>query len=245
MGPLEIHVLRDDRGAARAAAVRIASLVEAALAERDRCSIALSGGSTPRKLHAELASPALSDRIEWGRLAFYWGDERCVPPSHEASNYRMARETLLDRVPLDEAQIHRIRGEIEPAHAAQEYEDVLRASLATPEPRFDLLLLGLGEDGHTASLFPGRPELDELARLVVPVIRPTAPPHRVSLTLSAINAAGCVLFLVTGARKAEAVARVLGRARRDEGLPAARVRPASGRVLWFLDSEAAGTLSGD
>lgn len=186
--------------------------------------VALAGGSTPKDLYA-----ALVDRpVPWGRTRFYWGDERCVPPEHADSNYRMAREALLSKVPVPPENIHRIQAER--PDAAELYEAEL-------EGRFDLVLLGMGPDGHTASLFPDTEALREAKRLVLANWVPKLGARRITLTYPALNAARNVLFLVSGPDKARAAGEVL---REGKVLPAGLVRPADGRLIWLLDRPAAG-----
>ncbi len=202
-----------------------------------RATIALAGGSTPRAAYQQLAGRC----PPWGRVAFYFGDERCVPPDAEGSNYGMAREALLDRIPLRPDQVHRVLGELPPEEAAARAEEDLRATVAgTPWPVLDLVLLGMGADGHTASLFPGSPEVEEARRLAVPVHRPQMPqPWRVSLTLPVLNAARRVLFVVGAGDKAATVRRAI---EGDPSIPAGRVRPVDGTLTWLLTEEAAAEI---
>jgi len=220
---------------AEAAARTVADELAAALERSGSAALALSGGSTPRTLYRLLALPEHRASIAWDRVDVFFGDERCVPPIDVDSNYRMAHETLLGPLQLDSERVHRIRGELGAEQAAAEYEELLRARLG-PAPRLDLVLLGMGGDGHTASLFPGAPALDERRRLAVAARAPVEPRERVTLTFPALNAARRVLFLVAGVDKAPAVARV---AAGDASAPAARVRPAEGSCTWMLDRAAA------
>ncbi|MEQ1860746.1 MAG: 6-phosphogluconolactonase [Chthoniobacteraceae bacterium] len=200
----------------------------AAIAERGLFRLALSGGDTPRVIHAAMAR--LAPDFPWGKVQITFGDERCVPPDDKDSNYRMAHESLLSAVPIPEGNIFRMRGEIDPAVAAREYEAKLAAVAARcGEPRYvhDLLLLGLGPDGHTASIFPGSPALDETTRNVLPVIGPKPPPQRLTMTFPLINAARSVVFLVKDAGKAQVVAEVQAA---DPRHPASRVTSAT----WLL-----------
>jgi 6-phosphogluconolactonase len=195
------------------------------------CRLALSGGNTPRAIHRELVS--IGGDVPWNHVQVTFGDERWVPPDHVDSNYRMARESLLDLVPIPPGNIFRIRGEIDPEAAAREYEAKLGAvATRSGEARYvhELLLLGIGEDGHTASLFPGSPALDETERNVIPAIGPKPPPQRITMTFPLLNAARHVCFLVTGAGKRQIVEDILAG---DLRYPAARVRPA--RTTWLLD----------
>jgi 6-phosphogluconolactonase len=223
---VELVVLPDAEGAARAAAER---LVEAA---RTSAAVGLSGGSTPRRAY-ELAAQLESN---WGRAAVWWGDERCVPPHDARSNYRMAREALLDRLSRS-PEVHRIRGELPPEDGAAAYETELG------DLRLDLAFMGLGPDGHTASLYPGAATLDERERRVVaaePGLEPFVP--RVTLTLPALRASREVLFLVTGADKADAARRAFGE-EPSKATPASLLRSDEGRTVAILDAAAARDLS--
>ena len=233
----EIVVVPDLPALADEAAARIERVALDAPAG-ERATIALAGGGTPKATYQQLAGRC----PPWGRVEFFFGDERCVPPDDEGSNYGMAREALLDRIPLRPSQVHRVLGELPPEEAARRAEDDLRASVAgAPYPVFDLVLLGMGPDGHTASLFPGAPELDETRRLMVPVHRPDLPqPWRVSLTLPVINAARRVLMVVGNPEKAEMVRRAVSG---DESIPAGRLRPA-GKLTWLVTEDAASQLEG-
>ena len=151
----ELHVLHTTEEAAQAKARFVAALAEECLLTQDRFTIALSGGSTPRRLYQILASPPYAEGMAWDRWRIFWGDERCVPSDHQDSNFRMAKEALLDHVPIPPSQVYRMRGEVGPEDAAEEYETAVLDVFQTPMPSFDLILLGVGDDGHTASLFPG------------------------------------------------------------------------------------------
>ena len=245
-----LDVVPSAEAVAAAGAEHVIAAADAAIAARGRFTLGLSGGSTPKRLYERLASPELAARIAWSHVDAFWGDERCVPPDDPASNYRLAREALLDRVPIPAAQIHRIRGEDEPVAAAAAYEAELRRALATPAgpPRtdpgacLDVLLLGMGDNGHTLSLFPGDPALDERERWVRAVRVDAVPPSRVTLTAAVANAAADVLFLVAGRDKAAMLARVLRGPRDPRALPAQLIAPASGRVRWLVDTAAASAL---
>jgi len=205
-----------------------------AIGERGRFLVALSGGKTPRPLYERLAA---SVELDWAAVDLFWADERCVPPADPRSNYQSAREALLDRVPIPADRIHRIAGELDPLAAADAYEIELRRALAEAG-RLDLILLGIGMDGHTASLFPRHQTLTETERWVVPVHAPAAPPWRVTMTLPLINAARHVLFLATGAEKAEAVRDLAD----GKPLPAAMVYPTNGDLTFLIDEDAASLL---
>ena len=224
------------------AAERFVRIAAEATASRGRFTVALAGGATPRGLYSRLAAEPRRSAVDWRRTWVFLGDERCVPPSDRESNYRMAHDTLLAHVPIPESQVFRIRGEDpDPAAAAAEYETHLRGAFA-PEPvRLDLVLLGMGLDGHTASLFPGSPALDETQRLVVPVdIRAAVVSSRITLTTVALNTARHVLFLVSGGEKARSLAAVVTNP--GSSLPAARVRPRDGTLTWIVDRAAAARL---
>lgn len=243
----EIRILDDGTELAQEAADLFVWLGEQAIREGRRFQVALSGGSTPRALHAALAGRPFASRLDWSQVEFYFGDERCVPPDHSESNYGMANETLFRPLKIPAKQIFRMAGEA-PDHdrAAREYEEVLRKQVCpnrSPWPVFDLILLGLGEDAHTASLFPGTPALDESRRLVVANLAPQGITHRITLTAPAINYARTILFLVGGAGKANAVERVLhDRAVDERHAPAKLIRPVAGRLIWMLDRAAASAL---
>lgn len=238
----EILVVPDAESLAHEAAQQVAGLAREAAEFRGRFSVALSGGSTPGRLYRLLAEEPYRTQIPWEQVHLFWGDERCVPPDDPGSNYRLAGEMLISRVPIPPENVYRVRGELGAQGAAQSYEQTLEEFFCGPRPRFDLVLLGLGEDGHTASLFPGSPLLAETERLVAPAraLYQDRPAERVTLTLPAINAARQVLFLVAGSEKAEAVRAVL------EGpagqLPAQQIRPTAGQLTWLLDASAASLL---
>lgn len=241
MWPVRTFV--DPAALAEGAAREVASVAQETVARRGACTVALAGGSTPRELYETLSAEPYSSAVDWSRIRICWGDERCVAPDHRASNYRMALESLLSRVPIPEEAIHRIRGELQPARAASEYEALLRRVTGEALPRLDLVLLGMGTDGHTASLFPDTPNLLEEQRLVVATLAPAEPRYRVSLTLRAFNAARVVLILVQGREKA-ATLRQVSEARQGESrLPAAHIRPEHGRVLWLVDRAAAAEIA--
>ena len=216
----------------REAAGFILTEMRAAVAARGFCRLALSGGNTPRKINAELVAQAAG--FAWNHVQITFGDERCVPPEHADSNYRMARETLLEPAGIPDGNVFRIKGEIEPDAAAREYEARLHAVAARlGEPRYvhDVLLLGLGEDGHTASLFPGSPALAEMERNVIPAIGPKPPPQRITMTFPLLNAARHVIFLANGAAKRPLIEQILAG---TGDYPAARVQPDAGRVTWLV-----------
>ena len=242
-----IVVAPDAAALMRVAAGEVARRAEDAVAARGRFTLALAGGSTPRRLYGLLADARepFRDRVDWGRTHVFFGDERHVHPDGAESNYGMARAALLSKVPIRPEHVHRMRGEETDADAAaRDYEAELRTALgAAPGevPRLDLVLLGLGGDGHTASLFPGTAALDEPVRLAVAPWVERLGAHRITLTFPVLDAARAVAFLVSGADKAPRVADVLEGA--GAALPAGRVRPRDGELAWLLDAPAARLLT--
>lgn len=222
----------------------IADLAVQAIAERDRFVIALAGGGTPRPIYARLATPGFSDGIDWSKVHVFFGDERCVPPNDSRSNYRMAREALLDHVPLPSGNIHRIRGEDDPAQAALAYEqEVQRLFRTSSPPPFDLICLGMGDNGHTASLFPGSAALREQVRWVAPQYVEVMKTWRVTFTPVLINAARHVAFLVEGAGKAEMLWNILEGPYQPDVLPAQLIQPVNGQLHWLVDAAAAARVT--
>ena len=238
----DTHILPTEEDTARAAAELVSALATKAAETKGRFTVALSGGSTPRLLYSQLSSPRFASYIAWDKWHVFWSDERCVPPDHAESNYRLAKEHLLDRVPILPDQVYRLRGELDPSEAAQEYERQFRGVFGEAKPVFDLVLLGIGEDGHTASLFPGTEALHKERRLVVANWVPQFAAWRLTFTLPLINAAAVIVFLVTQESKAAVVRRVLQSPGDGVLLPAARVRSFSGTVHWFLTDAAAKLL---
>lgn len=241
----DIVICRDSADLNRRAAEEFIRLAHRAVESAARFTVALSGGSTPRGLYELLALDAYKERVPWPRVHLFWGDERCVAPDHPDSNYRMVREALLSRISLPEENVHRMAGEQEPALAASEYENELKKSFHLSEgvlPRFDLILLGIGEEGHTASLFPGSAALGESRHMVVAHYVEKLKTHRLTLTLPVLNQGAEVVFLVSGHKKAEIVKEVLANDGASSMLPAARVRPLAGRLTWLITQDAAALL---
>ena len=243
----EIKFLPTAAELARAAAAEVVAQARVAVARAGRFTLVLSGGSTPRTLFTLLADePAFRDALPWTQTHFFWGDERHVAADHVDSNYRMAREAMLAKVPVPETNIHRIPSENPDANAAAlAYEQTLRQVFATATgefPRFDLVLLGMGTDGHTASLFPGTKALAETQRLVVANWVEKLNTWRITLTASSINHAAQVLFLVNGPDKAAPLHAVLQGARQPELYPSQLIQPVNGRCQWWLDHTAAALL---
>ena len=248
-GKLQIkyYVEPDAAALARRAAQYFVELAEEAVAAHDRVRIAISGGSTPKAAFELLGDTNQPWRVQmpWDKLDLYWVDERAVGPDDPASNYRMTREAMLDRVPLKPEQIHRIEGELEPEAAAARYESELRSSFrleGAEMPRFDLVALGMGDDGHTASLFPGTAGLHQLNRVAVANYVPQMASWRVTLTWPVINHARSVFFLIEGAEKAPVLSEVLTGPHDPERLPSQLIRPASGILTLILDQSAAALL---
>jgi 6-phosphogluconolactonase len=246
----DLDVLPSPGALAQAAAGQFIAAAGDAIHARGAFVVALSGGATPRRTYERLATEPLMSRLMWSRVQVLWGDERCVPPDQAESNYRMARETLLDRVPVLPANVHRIRGEDDPGAAAARYEGTLRALFNTPAgppraapgARIDLVLLGLGVDGHTASLLPGSAAAHERTRWVMAEYAIAASTWRITLTPAVINAAAEVVFLVSGGAKARILGRVLEGPHRPQELPAQAIAPSNGRVHWCVDAAAAADL---
>lgn len=238
----KIHTLSNSDRLAERAANHFIRLATEAIAARNRFSVALSGGSTPRKLHSVLSEPSIAAQVNWAKTHFFWGDERCVPPDHPDSNYRMAVETLLDHIPCPGENIHRMLGEIDPQIAADQYEGRLKSFFGLSCPSIDLICLGMGEDGHTASLFPGTAAIHETKRWVLAHFVEVLDTWRITLTPAMINAASNVLFLVSGEKKAEMLKKVLQGATQPDILPAQIVKPVSGKLEWFIDEDAAAQL---
>jgi len=247
-----VDVVADRPALMEAGAVAFAAAARAAIGARGRFVTALSGGSTPRALFELLARERFASSIDWERVHVCWGDERAVPPDADASNYRMVREALLDHVPIPASHVHRIENEQPPMTAAAAYERTLRTLFATPTGapravaggRFDLVLLGMGDNGHTASLFPGLQAVREAERWVVAERVAEVAMWRITLTPIVLNAAANALFLVSGADKAAMLHRVLDGPIDPDALPAQIVAPYHGELRWLADRDAAALLEG-
>jgi 6-phosphogluconolactonase len=244
-GPAQIHVSHDLEALSAEAAGRFAGAVSAAVAARGSAAVALAGGKTPSRMYELLSAPPYRDGVPWSELHVLWSDERAVDPTDPRSNYRLAHETLLAHVPVRHEHIHRMPAEAQDLQsAARTYARILALHAlagAGGWPALDLVLLGLGNDGHTASLFPGDPALAEARAAVAAVETPHQGTRRLTLTLPVLGAAARIVFLVAGGDKAEMVRRVL--VDRNQKLPAARVRPAGGELTWLLDAAAAHQLA--
>lgn len=227
----------------RAAAELFVAKAREAACARGRFSALLAGGETPRRAYELLAGEPLRSRVPWGAAHLFWGDERCVPPDSPHSNYGMVRRALLDRVPVEPGHVHPVRCGLSPEDAAAAYEEEMKDFFRGATPRFDLALLGLGADGHTASLLPGSPAVSEHVRWTAVAKRPEEAFSRVTVTLPLLNRAATVLFLVSGAGKAQVLRAILEDGETAARFPASLVRPASGDLRWFVDGAAASALS--
>jgi 6-phosphogluconolactonase len=241
--PRGLRVFETAEDVAAAAARRFASLARESVEARGAFAVALAGGTTPRRVYELLAGDELRGQVPWPGVHAFFGDERAVAPDHAESNYRMARETLLSRVPVPEENVHRIEGRGDAAANASRYEDELRSFFGeTDWPRFDLVMLGMGDDGHTASLFPETAALSERRAWVAANRVEKLGAWRVTLTAPAVNAARHVLFVVTGAGKATRLREVLRGPREPARLPSQLIDPAAGALEWFVDRAAAAEL---
>ncbi|MBV8780559.1 MAG: 6-phosphogluconolactonase [Phycisphaerae bacterium] len=235
----EIKVMPDPQAVAHEAANRVVAAAEAAIELRGVFSIALAGGSTPEAMFKLLATDPYRSAIDWTKVHVYFGDERCVPPDHKDSNYRMARETLLSKVNIPGDNIYRIHGESDPQEAARQYGELLKEQFGD-EGGIDLILLGMGDDGHTASLFPHTEALHETKHRCVANYVDEKKTWRITMTYPFINRADAVLICVTGAAKTDRLREVLEGPLDPERLPVQKIAPASGKLTWLLDAAAAG-----
>ena len=235
-----IITVPDVQALATTAAEFFAQAATKNIAAHGRFTVALSGGSTPKAVFALLAAEPYQTALDWAKIYFFWGDERCVPPDHQDSNYRMTKENLLAKVPVPEANIFRMAGEKEPAAAAQEYAAQLKAFFQTDAlPKFDVILLGMGADGHTASLFPGTTALQVVANLIaVENYVEKLNTFRITLTAATINNASEIIFLVGGSDKAETLKNVLQGTYQPEIYPSQLIQPQSGKLIWMVDESA-------
>ncbi len=239
-----MHIFETRAELERAAAHRMTEALTDALRHGAVATLVLTGGRTAQGVYGRLAQGQSPDLVDWSRVHVFWGDERVVPPESPDSNFRMAKRTLLAHLAVSEANVHRIAGERAPERAAARYEEEIRQVLGSGLPRFDVVLLSMGEDGHVASLFPGTEALREQERLVIPVTGPKPPVHRVTLTLKAINAARLILVLASGTAKATALARVHRAGRGpDPRLPVSLLQPDVGNLVWMADRNAASELN--
>lgn len=237
----DIRILENDEEVARAAAICFVDIALSSISAQGRFSVVLAGGSTPRRTYEMLATEEHRNRIEWAKVHIFFGDERCVPPTDATSNYRMADEAMISLLPVPTQNIHRMAGEGDAVANASLYESDLQTFFdEAPWPRFDLVLLGMGDDGHTASLFPGTRALSEREAWVVANWVEKLNAYRITLTPPAINHAANVVFLVTGAGKTKSLLHVLRGPRDPQKLPAQLIQPMDGSLLWLVDEAAAG-----
>jgi 6-phosphogluconolactonase len=245
---MSIQISPDRQTLIESAAAYIAELAAKGIRDSGRFTLALSGGNTPRPVYARLAQPPYAGHIDWSRVHIFFGDERCVPPQDERSNYYMARAALLDHVPIPAGNVHRIRGEDQPETAAAQYISELqdafggKSGAGAPNSGFDLILLGMGDNGHTASLFPGLAGVTEGSRWVMAQYVEVMTMWRVTMTPVLINAARNVAFLVSGSDKAGMLSRVLEGPYEPVVLPSQSIKPDKGELRWLLDAPAAANL---
>ncbi len=235
-----IQILKDlNEISTRAAELFVESASEA-ISQRGRFLVALSGGSTPNGLFRLLVAAPHRDQVNWSKTHIFWGDERCVPPDDPGSSYGQTKQVLLDKIPIPTENVHRVRSELEPDEAAMEYARLLKDFSLPPLdwPRFDLVFLGMGDDAHTASLFPGSPAEVSTPTLTVTAQYQGRPAQRITLTPPVFNAARRIVFLVSGESKAEPLAKVLFGDYHPENLPAQRIQPTDGEVIWLVDEVA-------
>jgi len=245
---MELHVYADANQLSEAAARWITDLISTTLKKRDRFTIALSGGSTPKALHKLLAAPPYKDQIDWSKMHIFWGDERAVPFEDDRNNAKMAYETLLNFVTVPASQVHVMRTDIGPDESAVEYEKILHQyfdsipGASTLPNSFDLVLLGMGDDGHTLSLFPGMPIVHEEKAWAKAFWLPAQDMYRITLTRTIVNKASHIAFLTTGPGKAHALKEVLKGAYNPDLYPSQEIKPAGGDLHWFVDEAAAAQL---
>lgn len=238
-----IRVLPNPESLARAAAEIFVTRARHAVEASGRFAVVLSGGKTPRRAYELLSRPLFTGRVPWDDVHVFWGDERYVPPDDPQSNARMAREALLDHVSIPQVQVHPIDCSLPPRDAAARYEALLREFFAGQEPAMDLVFLGLGENGHTASLFPGSPVLEEKDRWVAEVYVAESNKYRLTMTAPFINQAAMIIFLVSGTSKAAILRDAIQGDKRAPPLPVHLIRPVRGEAVWLVDSKAAAFLS--
>ncbi len=239
---MELHVYKDAEELSNAAAGWITDDIVATLKTKDRFTIALSGGSTPERLHKILAGSPYKEQIDWSKLHIFWGDERAVPFEDSRNNARMAYDTLLNFVPVPAAQIHVMRTDITPDQSAIEYEKILHRYFDNSAVSFDLVLLGMGDDGHTLSLFPGTPVIHEEKAWAASFFLKAQDMYRITLTKTIVNKAAKIAFLTTGTKKAHALKEVLKGSYNPDLYPSQVIKPASGGLHWFVDEAAAADL---
>ncbi|HEY4150993.1 MAG TPA: 6-phosphogluconolactonase [Chitinophagaceae bacterium] len=239
---MELHIFKDADQLSREAAKWMADCISATLQKQDRFTLVLSGGSTPKKLHMLLAASPYKEQIDWSRLHIFWGDERAVPFEDERNNARMAYDTLLNHVPVAPAHIHVMRTDMDPENSATEYERLLRRYFDETGPTFDLVLLGMGDDGHTLSLFPGTAVVHEETKWATAYFLKAQSMYRITLTAPVVNRSAKVAFLATGPGKAAALKEVIEGDYLPDTYPSQVIDPIEGELHWFVDEAAAARL---
>lgn len=237
-----LHVFPDGNSLIDELAQKVISIAQSSLQQHDVFTMALAGGSTPRPLYNLLGSQSYRRQIDWAHTHIFWGDERCVQPDHPDSNFRMTRLALLDQISIPASNVHRIKGELDPHSACDDYHAQLKAVFGNDLPRFDIIMLGMGDDGHTASLFPHSAALAEQKRWVVPNYVESMDFWRITLTYPVINNARNVIFVVVGESKSRALNRVLSGPSDPKQYPSQAVLPSDGNLHWFVDEAAASRL---
>ncbi len=239
----QIRIFNNMEFLSRAAAYLFTEQATQAIRERDRFLVALNGGNTPVRLFQLLASD-YKEKVDWNRTHIFWGDERCVPPDDKGSSYGQAREILLNKISVPDSNVHRVNTDLEPDAAAKDYANTLKYFAQPPLdwPRLDLVLLGMGEDGHTSSLFPGSPVEETESVIGVTAHDQDRPANRVTMTPLVFNSAHMVIFMATGNNKAVTLARVLSDKYEPEQLPSQRINPKDGQLIWLVDEDAASKL---
>lgn len=239
----QIQILPDLEAISHRAASIFVKIMRNAIDRKGRFVVAISGGLTPRSLYDLLATEEYRHQIDWEKVHFFWVDERCVPKDREESNFKVSFGSVLSKVSMPVGNIHRIKGEEDPEKAAKDYEKEIRGFFDTGDwPVFDLIILGMGADGHTASLFPGSKSLEERERLAVPVYLEEPKINRITLTLPVLNHASQILFLVSGRSKATVLSEVLRDGHNRDRYPAGLINPIHGDLIWLIDQEAADKL---
>lgn len=241
---MQLHIAEDINELSVSVANWLVQYISQVLEKQDRFTIALSGGSTPKKLHELLVTAAYRDKIDWSKLHIFWGDERYVPLEDERSNAKMAYDTLLNHVSVPASQIHIMRSDIAPEDAAAAYEQLLHEYFDNMPATFDLVLLGMGDDGHTLSLFPGKTEvIHEQKRWATSLWLESQNMYRITLTAPVVNKASCVAFLATGSNKAGVLKEVIAGAYQPDVYPSQVIKPEKGQLIWFVDKAAAGNIN--
>lgn len=239
---MEMHIASDTGRLSHDLAAWLSDYIKDVLSERDRFTFVLSGGSTPKQLYALLAEPPYKDAIDWEKVHFFWGDERAVPFEDARNNAKMCYDELLNKVPVNPDHIHIMRTDIAPEESASEYEKVLKQYFDDSEITFDFVLLGMGDDGHTLSLFPGTEVIHEENAWVKAFYLPAQEMFRITLTAPVVNNAACVAFLAAGAGKAETLKHVLEGDSNVDLYPSQIIKPTKGQLHWFVDQAAAAML---